>query len=96
MKVNFLTRPFSPGDVKYSLLARKVTFRGTTSGMKIESLKERWLDAIITGPFEGTFRRPLTFGRNSRVRIGIKKDLSRPYATLSPLIIDLRDATPLI
>jgi hypothetical protein len=27
--------------VKYSLLAKKVTLRGTTSGMKIESLKER-------------------------------------------------------
>jgi hypothetical protein len=41
MKVNFLSKPFGPGDVKYSLFARKVTFRGTTKGIKIESLKER-------------------------------------------------------
>jgi hypothetical protein len=41
MKVNFFNKPFGPGEVKYSLLARKVTFRGTTIGMKIESLKER-------------------------------------------------------
>jgi hypothetical protein len=34
-------KPFKPGDVKYSLFAIKVTFRGTTNGMKIESLKER-------------------------------------------------------
>jgi hypothetical protein len=27
--------------VKYSLFAKKVTFRGTTNGMKIESLNER-------------------------------------------------------
>jgi hypothetical protein len=65
-----------PGDVKYSLLAKKVTFLGTTSGIKIESLKERWFDAIITGPDCGTLRRPVTFGRNSKVRMGIRKDLS--------------------
>ena len=41
IKVNFLINPFNPGEVKYSLLAKKVTLRGTTSGMKIESLKER-------------------------------------------------------
>jgi hypothetical protein len=41
MKVNFFKKPFGPGEVKYSLLARKVTLRGTTIGMKIESLKER-------------------------------------------------------
>jgi len=27
--------------VKYSLFAKKVTLRGTTSGIKMESLKER-------------------------------------------------------
>jgi len=41
MKVIFLINPLSPGDVKYSLFAKKVTFRGTTNGMKIESLNER-------------------------------------------------------
>jgi hypothetical protein len=41
MKVNFFIKPFGPGDVKYSLFAKKVTLRGTTSGIKIESLNER-------------------------------------------------------
>ena len=41
IKVNFFMSPLAPGEVKYSLLAKKVTFRGTTNGMKIESLKER-------------------------------------------------------
>jgi hypothetical protein len=67
-----------PGDVKYSLFAKKVTFRGTTSGMKIESLNERWLEAMITGPEDGTFRSPRTFGRKRSVRIGRRKDLSNP------------------
>jgi hypothetical protein len=84
MKVNFLRSPFGPGDVKYSLLARKVTFLGTTNGMKIESLNERWFEAIITGPCDGTFLNPLTFGLKSRVKTGIRKDFSNPYATLSP------------
>jgi hypothetical protein len=74
MKVIFLMKPLTPGEVKYSLLAKKVTFRGTTSGIKIESLNERWFDAIITGPLWGTFRRPETLGRNSKVRIGMRKD----------------------
>jgi hypothetical protein len=58
IKVNFLTKPFNPGDVKYSLLARNVTFLGTTSGINIESLKERWFEAMITGPVAGTYLRP--------------------------------------
>jgi hypothetical protein len=41
MKVIFLIKPLMPGEVKYSLFARKVTLRGTTNGIKIESLKER-------------------------------------------------------
>jgi hypothetical protein len=69
-------KPFMPGEVKYSLFARKVTLRGTTRGMKIESLNERWFEAIITGPLCGTFRSPVTFGRNSRVRIGMRKDFN--------------------
>jgi hypothetical protein len=63
-----------PGEVKYSLLARKVTLRGTTSGIKIESLNERWFEAMITGPLCGTFRSPVTLGRKSSVRIGMRKD----------------------
>ena len=41
IKVNFLIRPLGPGEVKYSLFAKKVTLRGTTSGINIESLNER-------------------------------------------------------
>jgi hypothetical protein len=41
MKVNFFSKPFGPGEVKYSLLAKKVTLRGTTRGIKIESLKDK-------------------------------------------------------
>jgi hypothetical protein len=78
MNVNFLRSPLGPGEVKYSLLAKKVTFRGTTRGIKIESLNERWFEAIITGPFAGTFRNPFTFGLNNRVRMGRRKDLSNP------------------
>jgi hypothetical protein len=74
MKVIFLMNPFIPGDVKYSLFARKVTFLGTTSGIKMESLKERWLEAMITGPVCGTFRSPDTLGRKSKVKIGMRKD----------------------
>jgi len=69
-------KPFMPGEVKYSLLARKVTFLGTTSGMKIESLNERWFEAMITGPDCGTFRSPVTLGRKSKVKIGIRKDFN--------------------
>jgi hypothetical protein len=78
MNVSFFTSPFSPGEVKYSLLARNVTFLGTTSGIKIESLNERWFDAMMTGPDEGTLRRPRTLGRKSRVRTGSRKDFNNP------------------
>ena len=73
MKVNFLTNPLMPGDVKYSLFAKKVTLRGTTSGINIESLKERWLEAMMTAPLLGTFRSPLTLGRKAPTRNGVKK-----------------------
>jgi hypothetical protein len=41
MKVIFLINPLIPGEVKYSLFAKNVTFLETTSGINIESLKER-------------------------------------------------------
>jgi hypothetical protein len=72
MKVNFFSRPFGPGDVKYSLLAKKVTLRGTTKGIKIESLNERWFEAIITGPLDGTWRNPRTLGRKANIKIGVR------------------------
>jgi hypothetical protein len=51
-------------------LARKVIRRGTHSGRKIESEKERWLLAKIAAPVSGMFSDPSTHGRNSRRRIG--------------------------
>jgi hypothetical protein len=64
--------------VKYSLFAKKVTFRGTTSGMNMESLKDKWLEAMITGPEPGTWRRPFTFGRKSTIKNGVKKARRMP------------------
>jgi hypothetical protein len=87
MKVNFFNKPFGPGDVKYSLFARNVTLRGTTSGMKIESLKERWFEAIITGPEAGTWRKPLTFGRNRIIRNGVRNARKMPYGRLFMALI---------
>jgi hypothetical protein len=74
MKVIFLINPFIPGDVKYSALAKKVTLRGTTKGMKIESLNERWFEAMMTGPTVGTCRNPVTFGRKASINSGLRKD----------------------
>jgi len=68
--------------VKYSLLAKKVTLRGTTSGMKIESLKDKWFEAIITGPLAGTLRSPRTFGRNASIKKGVRNARKVPYGRL--------------
>jgi hypothetical protein len=46
-------------------LARKVTRRGTISGMKIESENDRWLLAMIAAPSAGRCSWPSTRGRNS-------------------------------
>jgi hypothetical protein len=73
--------------VKYSLFARNVTLRGTTSGIKIESLKERWLEAMMTGPDAGTFRRPFTLGRKRSIKNGVKNALKVPYGRLFMAII---------
>ncbi len=59
-----VSRPLSPVPVKYSDFARKMTGRGTMSGMKIESEKDRWFDAMIAAPSAGTLSSPLTQGRN--------------------------------
>ena len=82
MKVNFFNNPLGPGDVKYSLLARNVTLRGTTSGMNIESLKDKWLEAMITGPLAGTFRSPRTLGRNASIKKGVRNARKAPYGRL--------------
>jgi hypothetical protein len=51
--------------VKYSALARKVTFRGSGSGPKKWSANDRWLLARMAGPSRGTFSVPSVHGRNS-------------------------------
>jgi hypothetical protein len=68
--------------VKYSLFAKKVTFRGTTKGIKMESLKDKWLEAMMTGPFAGTLRRPLTLGRKPAIRKGVRNARKVPYGRL--------------
>jgi len=82
MKVSFLIKPFGPGDVKYSLFAKKVTLRGTTKGIKIESLKDRWFEAMMTGPFAGTCRSPRTFGLKASIKNGVRKARKVPYGKL--------------
>jgi hypothetical protein len=74
-------KPLIPGEVKYSLFARKVTFRGTTKGIKIESLKERWFEAMMTPPLFGTRRSPVTLGRKKSIRSGVRNDFKKVYAT---------------
>ena len=56
--------------MKYSLFARKITGRSTTSGRKIESMNERWFDASTTAPSLGTCSSPTTQGRKIARRIG--------------------------
>src|SRR3954470_23073545 len=60
-----IRRPLIPLPVKYSAFATNVTLRRTIRGVKIESEKERWLQARITGPDSGTLSRPRTSGRKT-------------------------------
>jgi hypothetical protein len=46
--------------------------------MNMESLKDKWLEAMITGPEPGTWRRPFTFGRKSTIKNGVKKARRMP------------------
>ena len=62
--------PLIPVPVKYSDFARNATGRGTMTGMKMESEKERWFEARIAAPSAGTLSRPLTQGRNSSLSTG--------------------------
>ena len=64
------SQPLMPGVVKYSALARKVTRRGTTTGMKNESQNDRWLLARIAAPSAGMFSRPSTHGRQTSLSNG--------------------------
>src|SRR6516165_11795986 len=56
--------------VKYSDLAAKVTGRLSISGRKIESTRDRWLDARMAPPVAGMCPPPVTLGRHNRCRIG--------------------------
>jgi hypothetical protein len=69
--------------VKYSLLARNTTGRRSINGRKIESEKERWLEAKIAAPSVGILSAPLTQGLKSTFRIGPRTMfLSRKYHTV--------------
>jgi hypothetical protein len=39
----------------------------------MESLNERWFEAMINGPVAGTLRRPFTLGRKRIIKKGVKK-----------------------
>jgi len=52
--------------------------RGTTKGINIESLNERWLEAMITGPLEGTCLSPRTFGRKANIKNGVRNARKAP------------------
>jgi len=69
------------GESKYSALARNVTLRRTTRGMKKESQNDWWLAARTAGPFFGMFSRPSTFTRQSTRKMGVRIALSSQYAT---------------
>ena len=68
-------------ESKYSALARNVTLRRTTNGMKNESQKDWWLAASTAGPCWGMFSRPSTFTRHRTKKTGVRIPLSTQYAT---------------
>ncbi len=53
----------------------------------MESLKDKWLEAMITGPEPGTWRKPFTFGRKSNIRNGVRNARSTPYGRLFMALI---------
>src|SRR5215471_13834628 len=61
-----------PRPVKYSDLAKKTTLRGSGSGAKKWSEKDRWLLARIAGPVRGTFSVPSAHGLNRSLNIGAR------------------------
>ena len=76
-------------ESKYSALARKVTLRRTTSGMKKESQKDWWLAASTAGPCLGMCSRPSTLTRNRTKKIGVRIALSTQYATKTKVALGL-------
>src|ERR1700722_1557046 len=80
-------------ESKYSALARKVTLRVTTSGMKNESQKDWWLAARTAGPDFGMFSRPSTLILHRRKNPGLRIPLSPQYAT-EPNVVPPHPAAP--
>jgi hypothetical protein len=70
-----VSRPLTPVPVKYSDFARKMTGLGTIRGIKMESEKDRWFDAMMAAPSAGTLSRPLTQGRKRSRSTGPRKIL---------------------
>ena len=65
-----VSRPLTPGPVKYSCLARKVILRCSIAGIRKWSENDRWLPAMIAAPSSGMFSMPTTLGRNSSLSSG--------------------------
>lgn len=65
-----VSRPLSPGPVKYSAFARKVIRRLRIAGIRKWSEKDRWLPAMIAAPSAGMFSRPSIRGLNSSLSSG--------------------------
>ena len=89
VKNHFLNLPLTPGWVKYSSLAGKVTRRESISGRKNESATARWLLASSAPPLGGMFSAPSTSGRKTSRSSGprnthfIQKYSTAPRASLS-------------
>src|SRR5215467_5674819 len=79
--------------VKYSDLAAKVTGRVSTSGRKIESTRDRWLDARMAPPVAGMRSPPVTLGRHNRCRTGPASTRLTRYFTRPSTPFVSRDST---
>ncbi len=84
LKKAAVIRPLTPGVVKYSALAMKVTLRSRTAGRKKESEKDRWLLARIAGPAAGTCSRPSTQGRKASFSVPPTVTFIAPYNNRVP------------
>lgn len=68
-----VSRPFTPGPVKYSALARKVMRRLRIAGIRKWSENDRWLPATMAAPSSGMCSRPSILGRKNNRRSGPMK-----------------------
>ena len=65
-----MSRPIGLLLLKYSDFATNVIDRSSISGRKMESITDRWFDAMIAPPEAGTCSAPSTRGRHSVRRKG--------------------------